>query len=43
MNREEFFNWLNTCPTNKWEVVQDDAECVWISFHKVEEYEEEEE
>ena len=32
MTREEFFEWLDTCPTNKWEVVQDDVGCVWISF-----------
>ena len=32
MTREEFFEWLDTCPTHKWEVVHDDVGCVWISF-----------
>jgi len=42
MDREEFFKWLNTCLTD-WEVMQDDAKCVWISFDNIEEYKEEEE
>jgi len=41
MDREAFFTWMNTCPTD-WEVMQDDAKCVWISFDNVEEYEDEE-
>ena len=42
MDREDFFEWMNTCPTD-WEVMQDDAKCVWISFDNIEEYEDEEE
>lgn len=38
MDREEFFEWLSTCPSHKWEVVQDDNENVWISFKNIQEY-----
>ena len=24
MNREEFFEWLNSCPTNKWDIINDE-------------------
>ncbi len=24
MNREEFYEWLNTCPSHKWEIITDD-------------------
>jgi hypothetical protein len=41
MNREEFFEWLETCPSHKWEVVQDDAGHVWVAFHNINEYEDE--
>ena len=40
MEREEFFEWLNTCPCHKWEVVFDDAENLWVSFSNIFEYEE---
>jgi len=38
MNRKEFFEWLETCPSHKWEVVHDDAGHVWIAFHNIDEY-----
>jgi hypothetical protein len=43
MNREEFFEWLGTCPSHKWEVIQDDAGCVWVSFRNIEEYDDDQE
>ena len=24
MSREEFFEWLNTCPSHKWEIISDE-------------------
>ena len=41
MIREDFFEWLNTCPTS-WEVIQDDDETVWVSFINVQEYDDDE-
>ena len=32
MNREEFYEWLDTCPTHKWEITYDDFEFVSVSF-----------
>ena len=40
MTREEFFEWLNTCPTHKWETTTDEYGFVAVSF-KIEETEEE--
>jgi len=41
MTREEFFVWLDECPTHKWEVTTDEYEFVSVNF-RVEEDEEEE-
>ena len=41
MTREEFFQWLNTCPTHKWEIVHDDSDFIRVVF-PVEEDEDEE-
>jgi len=41
MIREDFFEWLNTCPTS-WEVVQDDNENIWVSFRNIQEYDDDE-
>jgi len=32
MNREEFYEWLDTCPTHKWEITYDDSEFISVSF-----------
>jgi hypothetical protein len=40
MTREEFYGWLNTCPTHKWEVTADEDEFVVVSFPTTEEEEE---
>lgn len=40
MTRDEFFEWVETCPTHKWEVVHDDDGHVWIAFHGVPEHDE---
>ena len=32
MTRTEFFEWLDTCPTHKWEVIADDNEHVNLCF-----------
>ena len=42
MTREEFFEWLNTCPTS-WLTVKDDVDVITVSFHHIAEEEEEEE
>ena len=42
MDREDFFEWLNTCPSHKWEVIQDDAGHVWVAFSHIWEYDEDE-
>jgi len=39
MNREEFFRWLETCPSHRWDIL-DDFGNIRILF-KVEEEEEE--
>ena len=31
-NRGKFFEWLNTCPTHKFEVVYDDYDGVYVNF-----------
>jgi hypothetical protein len=41
MTREDFFEWLNFCPTF-WEVVQDDNENIWVSFRDIQEYDDDE-
>jgi len=41
MTREDFFEWLNFCPTF-WEVVQDDNENIWVSFRGIQEYDDDE-
>ncbi len=38
MNREEFFEWLSTCPSDKWFLINDDVSNITIKF----EYEENE-
>jgi len=43
MNRKEFFEWLETCPTHKWEITADEYGYVVVSFPNNEEEEEEEE
>ena len=37
MNREEFFEWLDSCPTHKWEVTGEEHEFVTVSFRVQEE------
>ena len=32
MNRQEFFKWLNACPTHKFEIVYDDYNGVYVNF-----------
>jgi len=32
MTRTEFFEWLDKCPTHKWEVTADEYGCVVVSF-----------
>ncbi len=32
MTREEFFEWLETCPTHKWEITHDDDNHIVVSF-----------
>jgi hypothetical protein len=40
MTREEFFKWLDKCPTHKWEVTSDGFGYVVVSFPTDEEEEE---
>tara|TARA_Y100000385_G_scaffold278445_1_gene326713 strand:+ start:512 stop:640 length:129 start_codon:yes stop_codon:yes gene_type:complete len=40
MDREEFFEWLETCPTHKWETTHDEHGHVVVSFPTDEEDEE---
>jgi|DEB0MinimDraft_12_1074336.scaffolds.fasta_scaffold31175_5 hypothetical protein len=42
MTRAEFFEWLDTCPTHKWEVTHEEYGHVVISFPNEEEEDEEE-
>jgi len=42
MERDEFFEWLETCPTHKWEVTYDSTDYISVSF-PVSEVEEEDE
>ena len=39
MTRKEFFEWLETCPSHKWEVTTDEYEFVVVSFPTTEEEE----
>ncbi len=32
MNREDFFEWLNTCPSNAWLNIGDDVDKISIKF-----------
>jgi len=32
MERDEFFKWLETCPTHKWEVTYDSTDYISVSF-----------
>jgi len=32
MDRKEFFEWLNTCPTHKWNITFDDHAFVTVGF-----------
>tara|TARA_R110000851_G_scaffold184550_1_gene333903 strand:+ start:240 stop:365 length:126 start_codon:yes stop_codon:yes gene_type:complete len=32
MDRKEFFEWLTTCPTHKWEPIFDEHSFVAVSF-----------
>ena len=32
MDRKEFFEWLETCPTHKWETVFDEHMFIAVSF-----------
>ena len=42
MNREEFFEWLETCPTHKWDITFDEDGHVVVSFPTYEDEDEEE-
>ena len=35
MTREEFFEWLETCPTHKWEVTHEEYNHVVVSFKAI--------
>jgi len=37
MNREELFEWLNTCPSHKWEITGDEFEYITITYKYKEE------
>jgi len=41
MDRQEFFEWLETCPTHKWEVNDEGEGYIVVSF-PTQEYEENE-
>ena len=41
MDRKEFFEWLDTCPTHKWDIAADEQGFVVVSFPNEEEEEEE--
>jgi hypothetical protein len=43
MTREEFFEWLDTCPTNRWEITHEEYGHVVISFPNDENDDQEEE
>lgn len=40
MTRKEFFEWLETCPTHKWETTADEFEFVVVHFPITEDDEE---
>ena len=42
MDRKEFFEWLETCPTHKWDITADEYGYTVVSFPNNEEEEEEE-
>ena len=37
MTRKDFFEWLETCPTHKWEIIHDEYGHVVASFPAKEE------
>ena len=41
ITREDFFEWLDTCPTS-WYRIQDDGENVCVSFGNIQEYDDDE-
>ena len=43
MTREEFFEWLDTCPTKRWEITHEEYGRVVISFPNDENDDQEEE
>ncbi len=40
MDRKEFFEWLETCPTHKWEITHEEYGHVVVSFPTDEEEDE---
>lgn len=40
MNRKELMEWLESCPTHKWEVTNEADDGIWVLFPINEEYEE---
>jgi len=43
MTREEFFEWLDTCPTDRWEITHEEYGHVVVSFPNDENDDQEEE
>ena len=43
MTRSEFWEWMNTCPTHKWDILEDDVGHCRILFQMNEDEDEEEE
>ena len=43
MTRKEFWEWLDTCPTHKWDILEDDVGHCRILFPMNEDEDEEEE
>ena len=41
MTQQEFFEWLDTCPTHKWDITMDEDGFITVSFRYVEEEEDE--
>jgi hypothetical protein len=39
MTRQEFFEWLETCPTHEWEVIMDEEGNTIVTFPHYEESE----
>jgi len=42
MTSEEFYSWLDTCPTHKWEIIHYDRGYVQVMFPIISDDEEEE-